>query len=48
MQAAGGNIHSYKLDNSHGPDIDFGAVFLPGQQFGRGVRGAATLRAERV
>lgn len=38
-----GTVH-----NSHGPDIDFGAVFLPGEKFRRGVGRAAALRAERV
>lgn len=37
-----------KLSNSHGPDIDFGAVFLPGKEFGSGVGRTATLRAEWV
>lgn len=37
-----------ELGNSHGPDVDFGAVFLPGEKLGRGVGRAAALRAERV
>lgn len=44
----GGSIRFHKLDHSHGPDIDLGAVFLPGQKFRRGVGRAATLSAERV
>lgn len=44
----GRRTRSRKLHNSHGPDIDFGAVFLPGKKLRRGVGGAAALRAERV
>lgn len=47
-ETAVGSIRSHKLDNSHGPDVNFGAIFLPGKQFGRGVGRAAALRAERV
>lgn len=44
-----GREHShYKLSNSHGPDIDFGAIFLPGQKFRGSIGWTATLSAERV
>lgn len=47
-RARGGALASRGDGDSHGPDVDFGAVLLPGQQLGRGVGGAAALRAERV
>lgn len=47
-ETEGGSIHFPEVDNSHGPDVDLGAILLPGKKFRGGVGGAATLRAERV
>lgn len=48
VKTAERSIRFHKLDNSHGPDIDFGVIFLPGKEVGHGLQEAATLLAEWV
>lgn len=33
---------------SHGPDVHFGPIFLPGEQFWGGVGWTSTLSAKRI
>lgn len=48
VERAERSIHFYKLDNSHGTDVDLGTIFLPGKEVGGSLGEAVTLLAEWV